>query len=191
MDYGFVPNKGLDDFNRKIYEAIKLRPNTIMVERSDAKTIEELIKYLNDDASVTRPITNILIGSHASDQGWLVIRFTDQQINGLYDTRTEYTTLEFADTNSIARIKAATVQLPATIHIKGCTVGQAKPFVDKMKAVFGGQVNIHAPLFFENLVYLDKVGYVESFAYDFTLRTVVPLKKRTDIITALQNRNPK
>jgi len=191
MDYAFVPNKGLDAFNRKIYDTLKLRPNTTMVERADAKTVEELITYLNDDSSVTRPISNILIGSHAADRGWISIQFTSRVINGIINNKTEYPTLEFADSNSIARIKPATVQLPATIHIKGCLIGQARPFVDKLKAVFGGQVNIHAPLFFERLVYLDKSGYVESFAYDFSLTSLTPLKDRNDIISAFQTRTPK
>jgi hypothetical protein len=191
MDYAFVPNKGVDDFNRKIYAMLKLRPNTTMVERANATTVEDLITYLNNDTSVSRPIGNILIGSHAADKGWITIPFTGTPINGIVHSRTEYSTLEFADTNSIARIKPATVQTSAIIHIKGCVIGQAKPFVDKLKKVFGGQVTIHAPLFFESLIYLDKAGYVESFAYDFSITSLTALKTRNDIISAFKRRNPK
>jgi hypothetical protein len=191
MDYAFVPNKGLDAFNRKIYETLKLRPNTTMVERASAATVEDLITFLNDDSSVSRPISNILIGSHAADRGWISIPFTSKAINGIIKAITEYSTLEFADTNSIARIKPATVATPAIIQIKGCLIGQAKPFVDKLKTVFGGQVTIHAPLFVERLVYLDKSGYVESFAHDFSITSLTPLKTRKDIISAFQARTPK
>ena len=191
MDFAFVPNKALDDFNQKIFETLQLRPNTTMVKRADAKNVEELINFLNDDPSVSRPIGNILIGSHAADKGWISVQFTGRAINGSFQTRTEYSTLEFAETNSIGRIKPATVQLPSTIFIKGCVIGQAKPFVEKLKAVFGGQVNIHAPVFFERLAYLKKTGYVESFAYDFVVTSLKPFKDRSAIISAFQARTPK
>jgi hypothetical protein len=139
--------------------------------------ISEFIDDLSTDASVTKPVGDLYIGTHADGDGFLFVSLFRGAVNVLGDPTdvTDYEVLDQAmGPSRPARIPDSLVGYqhatpPATdpapthsVHIKGCNIGRDRfsprtgqpiaPFLARLKEVFGSHVNVTAPKHFHGLL---------------------------------------
>jgi len=139
--------------------------------------ISEFIDDLFTDSSVTKPVGDLYIGTHADGDGFLFVSLFRGAVDVLGDP-TEVTDYEVLDQamgpSHPARIPDSLVGYvratpPATdpapthsVHIKGCNIGRDRfsprtgqpiaPFLARLKQVFGSNVNVTAPKHFHGLL---------------------------------------
>jgi hypothetical protein len=173
MDHCFVP--GSDDFLDSIRTFLELRGAT---SPSDATVtnIQRYVRFLNDDASVPRPVGKIYIGAHASPDGWMDIDLDDEV--GTPVPHTDIDEVLAAKTSGSIRLKDPTINPDGStqVRIRGCEVGRSQPFVRLLREAFGNQVQVIAPMFFNGAASFRAnegnalMGTLESFAYAFLIR---------------------
>ena len=174
MDFGMTAAVGgyfalMEERLRHDVPAINLRtaPSSVAV-------------FLNDlfgDSSVTKPVGDLYIGTHAGSDGFLFLRLFRGQVDVLGNPTdvTDYEVLTQAvnSPSRPARIQDSLVDFhratppapdPApthSVHIKGCNIGRDRfnptatpraPFLVRLKEAFGGNVNVTAPKHFHGLI---------------------------------------
>ncbi len=182
-------------------------PKTTMRTASE---VRGFIKGLND-ALALHPAGDLVIGAHANSEGQLFIQLYPNQVNvaGQPTGRTEFEnieqTLEQTAAGLARRIRIDDSLIgwtapPPThfMHLKGCNLGKAVPFLTKIKQAFGDHVLVTAPKHFQAVVSVTKKnnsGSFEYMCYEFQVQTAaVPNAKgngfhgfetRADLVTAL------
>ncbi len=182
-------------------------PKTTMRTASE---VRGFIKGLNDDLAL-HPAGDLVIGAHANSEGQWFIRLYPNQVDvaGQPTGRTEFEnieqTLETTAAGLARRIRfddslVAWTAPPPThfVHLKGCNLGKAVPFLTKIKHAFGDHVLVTAPKHFQAVVALttkNNSGSFEYMCYEFQVRTAaVPnangndfhgFETRADLVTAL------
>lgn len=140
-------------------------------------TIAKFFDDLFTDSSVTQPVDDLYIGTHAGSDGFLFVRLFRGQVDVLGDP-TDITDYEVLDQamgparparimDSLVGYNRATPPAPDpppthSVHIKGCNIGRdrflpaagkpAAPFLVRLKQVFGSNVNVTAPKHFHGLL---------------------------------------
>ena len=139
--------------------------------------IAAFIDDMFTDASVTKPVDDLYIGTHASSDGFLFVRLFHGQVDVLGNP-TDVTDFEVLDQamgpsrparihDSLVGYQRGTPPAPDpppthSVHIKGCNIGRDRftprppqpiaPFLARLKQVFGSNVNITAPKHFHGLL---------------------------------------
>jgi len=187
MDYAFAP--GRTSYDRWMRRLFQRRPNTTLITKRTVHRVDQYIQHLHTDAGVTRPVGNILVASHGSDQGYMKIQFADITLNGHKQRHTTYEVLVEADSSNVADIPADTRDANTKFHIRGCKIGQAYavPFVQKFKAALGGNVPVTAPKHFHEVWLRRHFGVMEYLGYDFSVVNPTAFHNRNALITAFQN----
>jgi hypothetical protein len=186
MDYAFAP--GGSDYDDKMQILLSLRAGTTLVTPAKAgqTTIAAFLKYLNKTPSIAKPVGDLLIASHGSDEGWMEIALDDPtKADAVYEQ------VEKADKAKTINVPSSLINTtagaaPMTIHIRGCRIGQAQPFMTLLKHAFGGQAKLTAPLFFHQLRG-EGVGVFEYLGYSFAFPSQTALASRNDVIQAFQD----
>jgi hypothetical protein len=216
VDYGFVP--ATDDDDDKVIgwlrDMVSRRvPKTNMRTASD---VHGFITGLNHDLAI-HPAGDLVIGAHANSAGQWSIRLYPNQVNiaGGLTGRAEYENIEqILEMSALGlsrriRIDDSLVGWspppppapppPPThfVHLKGCNLGKALPFLTKLKEAFGNHVLVTAPKHTEAVVphtVKHNQGSFEYMCYEFELRTAaIPDAKgsgfhgfetRADLVTA-------
>jgi len=140
-------------------------------------TIAKFFDDMFTDSSVTKPVDDLYIGTHAGGDGFLFVRLFRGQVDVRGDP-TDVTDYEVLDQamgparpariiDSMVGYQRATSPAPDpppthSVHIKGCNIGRdrflpatgkpAAPFLVRLKQVFGSNVNITAPKHFHGLL---------------------------------------
>jgi hypothetical protein len=140
-------------------------------------TIAAFIDDLFTDSSVTKPVGDLYIATHADGDGFMFVRLFRGQLN-VRNKPTDVTDFEVLDQamkptrpgkipdSLVGYVRAtppATDPLPThSVHLKGCNIGRDRflpgagkplaPFLVKWKEVFGGNVNVTAPKHFHGLL---------------------------------------
>ena len=198
MDYGFAP--GGTGYDRLARLLLKRKPNTVVVHQQGIRDVEAFIDHLNTDVNITKPLGDILIVSHGNASGWMAIDLDSSSVDpdGTPAKRTTYEVLE----QSVA-VNPHTVEIPAAlhdsqpdpvpfdVHIRGCRIGQARPFVEKLKEAFVRASSVTAPRHFHfaggigsSRKRLTKYGSYEYLSYAFELSRRSKLKSRTQAVNA-------
>jgi hypothetical protein len=136
MDQAFAP--GTSDFDTLAREALALRrpdgqtaPTTQILASSG--TLERFMQELKaSPVRVPRPVPEIILLSHASETGWLEMALTDDQRN-----EDQYTTLTKVGTRlnipeEVLQDGGGAIH-PAIVRVRGCRIGIARPFLEKLK----------------------------------------------------------
>ncbi len=179
MDYAFAP--GPTPFDVEMGHLLDNRPTTDLLPRS-LLSVHAFIEQLDTLSSVTKPVESMFIASHAHPSGQLKINLVATQKGDFAD----FETLEAAVTSRTIRIPASLrtnpdgTPFPATrVRIRGCRVGSAAPFMDKLKEAFGGIVSVSAPKHFHVIWPLfhpnEFEGMFEWLAYSFSVHSKTPL----------------
>ena len=192
MDYAFVP--GSTPPERNLQTFFRRRPNTVLVDNPLFTRVKQFIDFLQNDSSVSRPLDKIFIVSHGNDGGFMSITydFILLTLERGFEPHTTYEVLEYADTHNLTDLLPANIDADTQISIRGCKIGQAQPFVGKLKLCFGGTVPVSAPKFFDAVVDYTGVGVIESMGYDFSFPKLQAFRgrsSRTDLIAAFHAQN--
>ena len=191
MDYGFAPGNTNQD--GRVRNMFSRRGNTTLIAAArNRSTVKEFIEHLGSSSTVTPPIGDLLIGTHANSQGYLFIPMFPQQAGP-----TDYEILEDTVSDATKSISVPDSLIgyntgdPITknFHIKGCNIGKATPFLKKLKEAIGGNMNVTAPVHFHGLYEMTTHGTWELMAYEFRLIRRDAFSSRADYITALNAAN--
>ena len=170
MDFGFAPGTG---YLASVRGMFARRGSTTVIAPPGASTIRQFVTRLDTSTAIAKPVNDLLVGSHANDEGHLLIAaFPGQQ------GTTQFETLETSlndPTKSIA-IDDSVIgykendPVTHTLHIKGCNIGKARPFLLKLQEALGKHVRITAPNHFHGLAQVYAQGIFEFLAYEFVVR---------------------
>lgn len=184
MDYGFAPgNTGQDGRVRRLFQ--RRTPPTTLVANRNMAALHEFVAYLSTSSAVTRPIGNILLGTHANSEGRLFMPMYRNQAGGA----TSYETFAQTLTQTARSIDVPAAVTQGFVHIKGCNIGKNLPFLTEMRRAMGGRVSITAPRHFDGIYEHSAYGSWEFMDYEFTIRNPVNLT-RNALIAAFQNATP-
>jgi hypothetical protein len=185
MDFGFSP--GGDAHRQNLLAMFGRRANTTAIASGSA--VQEFIVRVNTSKSVKPPIGDLLIGTHATEEGQLSI--------AMFPGQGDWTKFETLETTLKDKKKSITIPDPLIgfttgsaithfVHLKGCNVGHAQPFLLKLKEALGGHVSITAPLFFHGAT-PTRQGVFEYVGYQFLIRRTDRYAKRKDALTDFDN----
>lgn len=200
MDYSFAP--GGTPFDGLLRDFFARRGSTTLIAATAARnTLREFIDHVNTAGTITQPIQDLLLGTHANAQGYLAATMFDNQIG-----RTGYEVMEDAisgrhtSDSTTPDTTLTSVAIPDTLigyttgpiannfHIKGCNVGRATVFLQKMKEALGDHVNLTAPIHFFGLYSNTAYGVWEFMAYEFNLLSKTAFPNRAALVTAFDNK---
>lgn len=163
MDYAFAPGgTRYDDLARTLLGRI---PNTTLIGRSalaqpangpNSFDVAAFIDHLSTNAAVAKPIENLLITTHGNDSGYMVIDLDRVSLDaaGNNATHTTYEVLDQAVASNSVSVPSAlhanppNPAVPFDVHIRGCRIGQAPPFVQRLKQAFVRARSVTAPKHF-------------------------------------------
>jgi hypothetical protein len=189
VDYAFAP--GPTPFDQLMARLLDDRPTTDLMPAS-LGTVERFVDELETLSSVVKPVDSMFVASHANDSGQLKIQIDSTQ----KDVFADFETLEKAVTSGSIKIPPVLRTLPdgsphpgTRVRIRGCRVGRAALFMEKLKEALGGEVTVTAPRHF-HVVYPDTYpngfeGMFEWLDYDFAIHSKTKLT-RAQIIAALK-----
>lgn len=179
MDFGFAP--GTDGYLSLLRGMLHRRVTTTLIARRGVTALRRFITVLDTTTSIAKPIGDVLIGGHANHEGQFFLpAFPGQHGPTLFETLEQ--TLSDA-TKSIA-IPDALIgyttgdAITRSVHIKGCNIGKAQPFLLKLQEAMGSHVRVTAPKFFHGLTSAPQQGMFEYLAYEFALRRRDPFPDR-------------
>lgn len=175
-DFAFVP--GTDEFAgyARQFHANRPRSKVITGFGLIPDTLESFIDALGRSTDVDHPVAYPVVVSHANAEGDLFIA-----MNLLAGKVIEYEDLEAAVKSGRLHLDPALLQprpqsggqpTPTQLRVRGCRIGNALPFLRKLKDALGGAIQVNAPKHFQ---YYDDTtptalpGVCEHMAYDFTV----------------------
>jgi len=196
MDYAFSPGTDKTGYATKMRALLSNRPNTTLIREQVARrrsisNVASFLEYLVTNPNIPKPVGNLLLASHGIDQGGMEIALVGAQSN----TKTTYEVLEelvSSPSGSPVRIPDALRQRGGTaVHIRGCSIGKWKPFVQKLKQAFGEEIKVTAPKHVHIVHPFGPMHYWGEFlAYHFKVARKKKLPNRDAVVAAFQNRIP-
>jgi hypothetical protein len=196
---GFVV--GSDPIHLIIKGIFQNTPNTDLVPDSKTrKTISDLLIHLEVDTTITKPVGNILLGTHGNNEGSFELG-----LDSSAPKNPHFSDLVAAETSKSVFIKPPVIDLaqPAiTVQFHGCRIGQAEPFMQQLKKTFGGNVLVSAPKVFDKAdihthssrrrgsrrVTTTILGFMESLKYDYTIFQKDQFKDKAALVKAFHDK---
>lgn len=184
MDFGFAA--GNDAHINSLRGMFARRATTTLIAARGVTAVRPLITHLDTTASISKPIGDLLLGAHANDEGQLFMSVLPGQSGP-----TLFETLEstLSDPKKSIAIPDALIGFktggPIThaVHIKGCNIGNAQPFLLKVKEAFGGHLKVTAPKFFHGATPAPAEGVFEYMGYQFAIRRAKPFPSRATALS--------
>lgn len=190
MDFAFAPGATkYDGIMRTMYTN---RASTTLISAKGVNTIKDFFAHLA--SHVTTPLTDILIGTHGNDSGWMNVT-----LDQTFGAHTTYEFLEKAfdpATRSCQLVDSIINPRPLDsnsqpidpyVFIRGCRIGVMTPFIQKFKDVINGlsttDIGVTAPLFYHE-VFKVAEGVFESFNYDFHIFSPTAIANKADLVSA-------
>jgi hypothetical protein len=184
MDFGFT--NGGDAHINSLRGMFTRRATTTLVAARGVTAVAPLLSHLDTTTSITKPIGDLLFGAHANDEGELFMpSFPGQNGPTVFETLEE--TLN--DPTKSIQIPDPLIgfttgsQVTHAVHIKGCNIGKARPFLVKLKAALGGHVRVTAPKFFHGATPAPNEGSFEYLGYQFAIRRATAFPNRAAALT--------
>lgn len=219
-DYGFAPGRTEYDVDGSLL--LSRIPNTVVIDlrgRRGIRDVKSFINHLSRSAGITKPVKDLIILTHGNSSGYMQI-----DLNKGGRSNTTYEDLVDAVTNPSNSVQIPdSLHCPAgqpctdpvrfNVHIRGCRIGKAQPFVEKLKEAFSSPQSITAPKHFHGAGFsgprqpVRNAYSYEFLAYSFELyRVHVPgrtfrqlqgippenrqLLSRDEVLSAFVNHNP-
>jgi hypothetical protein len=161
---------------------------TTKVQSPASKSVKEFLDKLDGSSSVTKPVSGLLAGSHANNDGWIEAHFAKGQ-------KTETT---FDEVIRLFTADNKAFLIPTTLHtgatppvkfrIVGCQSGRAPEMLKVLKRVMGGAVEVVGSKFSYEAFAVEKHGGFISFRYGFEAYSPTEIKKVADLVTLFQTR---
>lgn len=187
MDFGFAPDGDQHVANLRLLFA--RRPTTSLIDIRGVNTVRQFIAHLDKTSAIAKPVGDLVLGAHANNEGqFFIIMFPGQKGWTKYETLEE-TLKNTAQSIKVDKVIGFTAGDPIThsVHIKGCNLGQALPFLTKLKEALGGGVKITAPKTFHGATPWPKEGVFEYIGYQFPLTRTQPFPSRKAAIAEWDN----
>ncbi|MEO8763662.1 MAG: hypothetical protein ABI416_05215 [Ginsengibacter sp.] len=194
MDFAFDPRS--TRYDKLIRQMFSFRKDTTVIQEKWLNTVEDFFKHLA--SHVSTPLTNILLGSHGNESAQMALLFID----GF-----GFTSFEALDVavNGLRRkcqlenniinprpLDPANQPIPAFIYIKGCRIGIAVPFLNKIKEVVNGlsstPISVSAPKFYYEMYDKMPKGIFEFFIYDFHAYMNKRFKSKAALLAELSDK---
>ena len=148
---------------KMVEDLLESRPDTTLIHSSDPKLIPDVqafIRKLVDDSHVTKPVGDLFILTHGSEDAWMQI-----DLDSTSKDRDNKTLAKHTRGNVLIQaIRDETVKIPDTlhqkpptppnppdppvefdVHIRGCCIGKEGLFVRKLKDAFKSPRFVTAP----------------------------------------------
>ena len=183
MDFAFAPGPTAQDGRLRLM--FLSRNNTALRTPSGATSIEDFLKDL-DSSSLQGG--DLIVGSHASDEGFLFIA-----LDGTHTSLpVSFEDVQAVDTSGSIHIPAGVRSPDTKFHFKGCTIGSddSLPFLTLLKSALDNPAQVTAPKFFHGLYELTAVGVFEFMGHNYRLLSKDGFTKTKDLVTAYQNLTP-
>jgi len=176
MDHVFCP--GGDIFRRLLRRALE-RQGAVSPP-PEMRRLAEFIHRLNTHSTVQRPFGDVFIGAHGWSFGNLGMPHIAIDLNNdRAEDHLDYPLLihlltapGFSQQQRTAwRISSSAASATTKVHLKGCNMGQASPFVRRFKELLGGTLTVTAAKHFhlvDDMTIPD--GILEYLAYDFNVQ---------------------
>jgi hypothetical protein len=189
-DYAFIMGSG-DDFYDAAESYMTRRPDTTPI--TSAGTLESILNTLMTGRAVTTPIANVIVVSHAREEGHLAFGANAQDT----DDRMYLDELcMYVHAQGRPQITTRTIRNDSAtnIHIRGCNIGEEDRFLRLIKRMFGAQVTVTAPRhedrFFEFSVTESRGGevvsettyYSEFMRYNFVVKRKRRASNKNELI---------
>lgn len=151
MDYAFAP--GVEKRLKLLQQLLRDRTDdlgldTKLIEAAGVTTVADFLLHL--DTTEPLPASDLVLGSHGNDTGWLEIDLDSAAARSV-----SYAVLKEAWDDVMRRNRlrippdvyttSSGARVPVRLLIKGCRVGQAPKFVDGLKMLLGGKLPVIAP----------------------------------------------
>lgn len=178
MDFGFAPDG--DEHVANLRTLFARRATTSLIDGRGLNTVRQFITHLDKTTAITKPVGDLLIGAHANNEGQFFLpMFPGQQGPTKFETLEESlktAAKSIAIPNSLTGFTPGGATTPF-VHIKGCNLGQALPFVTKLKEALGGNVTLTVPKLFHGATPSPE-GVFEYTGYQFSLKRTQPFPDR-------------
>jgi hypothetical protein len=165
MDHAWVPPDRDSDY-AVLRTVLSNRANTRR-RQSTYSTVKEFFDDLDTDSSITKPTGDLLVGSHANNDGWIKARFAKQQTQ---ETTYDEVIKVLSNSQSAFRIPSALhtgANPPIKFRIVGCQAGKTPEMLRVLKRVMGGAVPVVGSVHFYDVKVAEKHGGFVTFRYGF------------------------
>ena len=165
MDYAFAPGLEFDHLRL----VLSRRPNTTVVDDTSATTIAGFLKYLKDH---NLQAEDLIIGSHGTDEGQLLIALDPAQLATSDPTLGPQTTFDTLQQHNTITIPAGVKGPNTSVRLFGCLIGSpnCRPFLTLLKQRFGNPKNVSAPVYVHTTHSPDGgVNFFEFMKNDFKI----------------------
>jgi hypothetical protein len=194
-DYAFVPGTDAASGYARQFFTAKPQSKVIVGYGLPDDTLESFITALGRSPNVDHPIAYPVVVSHANEEGQLFIA-----MNLLTGRVIEYEDLENAVASHRLVVDPALLQPRPTVggsaavaqlRVRGCRIGNAPPFLRKLKEALGGTMQVNAPKHFQEYGTITStgrgtIGSYESMSYDFSVSRPTPLANSRALVQAFQ-----
>jgi hypothetical protein len=189
VDYAFAP--GGTPYDRLARQLFRNRPNTRLLYSRSLMTVAGFLHYLDTTSGITLPAGDLFIISHGNDHARMVIPLDPTQFLPDHTEPTTYETAEAAVTSGSVNIPndvnhdSTGTLTSMSLNIRGCRIGAAEPFVDKLKEAFGDESPVTAPKHFHWVYTFGGLGMFEWLKYSFKIVSKDPLANKAAVAAAL------
>jgi hypothetical protein len=192
-DYAFVPPHDDDDRFMIFMKELQERKGATVLANTDIEptaTLEQFVENIGKDDGVPGPPRNLVIVSHAHFTGQLGFSPTIAAAAEEQPLLTTYETIDLAP----ERLNVPDEYLkdrkgenvPPTLVFTGCDIGNAEPFLKKLRNVMNPRFRVYAPKhWFGGARTPDQELYFEYMAKSFYVHSPSPLL-RAGLILALK-----
>ena len=194
MDYGFVPGGTRGAVEILNYFEWRTGSSTI-VDPPDF-TLQSFVDALRTSGSVQRPVNDLGIGCHGSGYGILEL-----QLDASSPALAFFNDVQQVEARGTIKIPSAVldprpvlggVEIAAFFRIVGCEIGQARPYLERLKAALGGQVFIIASPHIQALAPLSFAnGLLRYLVHAFSVTAATAFQNRADLVEAFDLKQPK
>lgn len=197
MDYAFAPGADTDfDIPMQKVQRLRRKEGELHPTTNLLGTSGRLEDFFNDLRSgqpprVTRPIGELVLVSHASANGWLAMPLTAKVYDDIQYEAFDNVGTDIRIPTEILDKKVDGSPRPTTVHISGCRIGMAEPFLLRLKQALQYADKVIAPKHFHSggTWELDggNVACIEYLAYCFESYSLTRLKERKQVIQLFTN----
>lgn len=188
-DYAFVMPR--DSFGTNAENYMNRRPDTRTVVSSTAmNSLDAILSTLVSGTSISTPINDILIVSHANAGGFLFIKLRN---NSPSNQISYYELEEYLNDQTRPQMNSRLIRNNGTVHIRGCNIGKKPSYLNLIKQLFGNSAAVTAPKHLDNFSFFSSGSTIhryEHLSYHFIVYNKTAYSNKQQVIDAFVNHSP-
>jgi len=165
MDFAFVP--GGSTIELVLRKLMGLRPQTTLISKRGVVTIAG---FLGEVKSQGKQADDLLLGSHATDEGLLFMRLDSTVSPGRRVSAATFEKLQKVDKSQSIQIPTSVKGTNTNVRVEGCTLGvkDVEPYLKLLKHAMQVPQSLSAPKYFHGFNELAD-GIFEFMKYRFSV----------------------